>query len=170
MNDELPTEACRLLDQGGEYNFDDCKIAAYRLKGVDDKQLRQLCEAATDSYAREILNWPNGRLAKPEIFELDSQAALTDISACVQRFIDRLQTLLESQPPRMLPIYYKAFITASKDNAPGRTKLVLFHKPQGEQWRVDCVECPIAIELGLTVTSLTMTDETVEDVLERLGN
>jgi hypothetical protein len=69
----------------------------------------------------------------------------------------------------MLPIYYKAFIAASKDDPPGWTTLVLFHKPQGKDWQAECVGCPIGAELGLTVTSLTMTDETVEDVLERLG-
>jgi hypothetical protein len=170
MNEKVPAEACRFLDQGGEYNFDNCKVLAYRLQGVDDKQLRQVCEAATDSYAREILKWPNGRLAKPEIFKVDGQAACKDISDCVQRFLDCLQTLLKSQPPRMLPIYYKAFIAASKDDPPGRTTLVLFHKPQGEEWRADYVGCPVRAELGLTVTSLTMGDEAVEDVLERLGN
>jgi hypothetical protein len=65
-------------------------VLAYRLEGVDDKELRQVCEAATDGYTREILNWPNGRLATPEIFELDSQAAFNDISTCVQHFIGRL--------------------------------------------------------------------------------
>lgn len=170
MDIQLPADAGRLLNQAAtRHNFDSCKVLAYKLESQEENDVQQVCDGATDSYARKVLYWPNGRLAKPEIFEIvDSQTPFEDISACVQHFVHHLRTLLESNPPYMLPTYSEAFIATSKNVLPGRTTLVLLHKPDGQEWRVDCVKCPIEVELGLTVTSLTIVDETAANVLERL--
>lgn len=168
---QLPESAERLLERGEEYNYDNCKVLAYKLKDLGNGDLVHACEEATESYARHILYWPNGRLAKPDIFEpVNSDTTFEDIGACVEHFFHQLQTLLDANPPKMLPTYSGAFVAISREGLPTESTLVLLHKPHEQEWRVDCVQCPIEVELGLTVSSLTMVDETAENVIANLGN
>lgn len=166
---QLPQGASHLFDQAEDFNFDNSKVLAYRLKDLEAKDLTEACERATESYARKVLNWPSGRMEKPAIFDVvDSKTGLEDINACLRGFVRHFQGLLGTDPPKTLPTYYRAFVVMSKDELPDQSTIVLIHKPE-EEWQVDCVRCPVEAELGLTVTSLMMGDETVEDVLGRLG-
>ncbi|CAK4023147.1 Hypothetical predicted protein [Lecanosticta acicola] len=166
----LPSDVERLLDQSLRHNFDNSKILAYKLQDVQDNQVQELCSLATESYAKEALGWPRGRLEKPEIFQIVENQEFKDVDACLQDFVQRLRALLEDSPPYEFPIWSRAFVVAEKAGLPERCTVVLLHKkPDEGQWKVDCVGCPVEVELGMTVTSLTMQDETEEDVVERLG-
>lgn len=168
---ELPASAGQVLEQAGDHNFDNAKVLAYKLNGVETEQLQQTCDRATESYARKALKWPDGRLEKPDIFETVERprSGFTDLQACAEHFIQKLQTLLASDPPHQLPTYYKAFVVASKDEMPDRVAIVLMLQSDEGEWRADSVRCPVEEELGLTITSLTMGDEATEDTLQRLS-
>ena len=163
MNLQLPEGAEKILNLTETYNFDNCRMLAYNLS---DNDLQEVCERATESYARKVLKWPDGRLAKPEILEpVGGNTAFEDINSCLRHFVQHLEASLDLDSSKMLPILPEAFVVISKSD---HASLVLLHKPGEQTWRADCVQVPIEVELCLTATSLMMGDETAVDVFGRL--
>ncbi|CAL5873124.1 uncharacterized protein PFLUO_LOCUS7393 [Penicillium psychrofluorescens] len=168
---ELPPGASDVFDQGNQYALDNGLVFAYGLKEVTTAIIQETCNQATESYAKEILGWPNGRLAKPEIFSSVKEDTLFEnLGDCTKHFVRYLHDLFKSSPPKMLPTYPHAFIAVSKeedsrDKIPSHVILVLAHKSHG-QWQLEHRSVPLQVKLGLSVSSLTMGDVTAEDILD----
>lgn len=58
MKIDLPPDASDLFDQGTQYAVDDGKVFGYGLKDVTTAMVQETCNQATESYAKEILKWP----------------------------------------------------------------------------------------------------------------
>ena len=129
-----------------------------------------------DIVRRKILNWPNGRLAKPDIFEVHTgDGKLKGLDDCIELFVNLIRKALDStpqapagNPAEELPMYPHAFIILDGQND-GYVTLVLACESE-EGWKVEQCLVPVDFELGMTVESLRMGDITEEDVLVQFGD
>lgn len=161
---KLPENASAVFDQGGQYNVDNSTILTYGLQGVTSAKLKEACEEATESYAKKVLGWPSGRIAKPDLFEAATKSSFNDIGQCVEHFVEHLQKLYESTTDKLLSTFPHAFAVFSKDH-PSDATLVVAYEDNG--WSLG--QCLIAVDtqLGQTVDSLRMGDLSGEDILEQ---
>ncbi|KAF5671878.1 hypothetical protein FDENT_10724 [Fusarium denticulatum] len=164
--------ASRAFEKGNHHALENSTVLAYGLHGVTAADVQKACEIATETYAKKILNWPNGRLEKPEIFKVESHdGQLRDSNDCFERFIDHLHDVFETSPPKDLPVYPHAFVIMDGSclEKDATAMLVLAHKPEDE-WRVGHCHVPIEVELGLAVESLRLGDVTETDVLDQFAD
>lgn len=164
---ELPPDASDVLDQGTQYALDDGKVFAYGLKDVTTDVVQETCNLATESYAKEILNWPNGRLAKPDIFS-PVEGTFENLGDCTKHFVRHLRNLFKSSPPKQVPIYPYAFIAVSRVEISRNLALILAYKSKSHGlWQLEHRSVPVKVELGQSADSLRMGDEITEDILDR---
>ncbi|KAJ5126135.1 hypothetical protein N7448_005447 [Penicillium atrosanguineum] len=166
---ELPPGASGVFDQGNQYADDDGKVLGYGLKGVTTAMVHEACDQAIESYTKAILNWPNGRLAKPDIFSPVDEGTFEDLGACTTHFVRHLQDLFDSSPSKQVPAHPHSFIAISKDEVSPNAILVLAYKSHG-LWQVEHCLVPVQVELGQSVDSLRMGDETAKDILDRYAS
>ncbi|KAG4290098.1 hypothetical protein FPRO06_01984 [Fusarium proliferatum] len=143
-----------------------------RNKEVTTEDVQKACDVASKTYAKKILNWPDGRLEKPKIFKFESHdKEIRNVDDCIERFIGHLHDVFEVSPPKDLPIYPHAFVVMDGSclKADATATLVLAHKPEDE-WRVQHCSVPIEVELGLAVESLRLGDVTETDMLDEFTN
>lgn len=164
MSIGLPDNASEVFNRSCSFNVDNSAILAYSLAEVTSKSLNKICDRATESYARNVLNWPNGRLAKPNIFAAASQVELKDVEQCAKHFVQHLHTLYQSEPCKELPIYPFAFIVISKADLPENAIAVLAYQ-ENEVWRLGKRLIPIETRLGLSLESLRMGDISQQDIM-----
>lgn len=169
MSIDSPPDASDVFDRGNQYAVEDGKLLGYGLKGVTTAMVQDICNQATESYAKEILNWPNGRLAKPDIFSPVDEGTFEDLGECTKHFVKYLRDLFESSPPKQIPTYPHAFIAVSKDEAPHNATLVLAYKARG-LWQLEHRSVAVKVELGQSVDGLRMGDETAKDLLNRYAS
>lgn len=162
---DLPPGAGDLLEQGTHYAVDDGKVLAYGFNDVAAAMVQETCNQATESYAREVLQWPKGRLAKPDIFS-PVEGVFANLNDCTQHFLEYLQDIFKSSPLEQLPTYPHAFIAVSKNNLSSKVTLVLAHRSHGI-WQLKSVSVPVEVELGQSVDSLRMGDETTKGILDQ---
>ncbi|KAH7208582.1 hypothetical protein DER44DRAFT_838865 [Fusarium oxysporum] len=114
------------------------------------------CDIATETYAKKILNWPHGRLEKPEIFKVESHnGELKDLDDCIERFVGHLHGVFEASPPKDLPTYPHAFVVMDENCLKADATAILH------------CSVPIDVELGLAVESLRFGDVTETDMLDQ---
>ena len=139
----LPREAEKTLKQCGSYVVDDSEIFVYSQKG-EEEVVQAKCADAEESYARQVLNWPRGRLAKPKIFH-EPVAAPGGMEACVEHFFHHVGALLECRPgerARELEVYPFAFVVFDQDGPPDQVKVVVALNSEDDQWSLDvCKIC-----------------------------
>ncbi|KAF4956878.1 hypothetical protein FGADI_3481 [Fusarium gaditjirri] len=108
------------------------------LKDIDmnKRDIQQACDIATETYAKKILNWPNGRLEKPEIFKFESSGEMRDLGGCMQRFVSHHDEF-EASPPNDLPTNPHALVVMDENclKADETATMALVHKPDNK-WRV----------------------------------
>ncbi|KAI1027798.1 hypothetical protein LB503_011896 [Fusarium chuoi] len=161
-----------LFEKGNHHAVENSIVLVYGLHDVTPQDVQRPCDIATETYATKILNWPNGRLEKPEIFKVEKlDQELKDLDDCIERFASHLYGVFEASPPKDLPIYPHAFVVMDENclRADETATLVLAHKPEDE-WRVQQCSVPIEVELGLAVESLRLGDVTETDVLDQFTN
>ncbi|QGI62795.1 hypothetical protein CEK27_006766 [Fusarium fujikuroi] len=144
----------------------------YGLREVTTEDVQKACDVASKTYAMKILNWPNGRPEKPEIFRVENRdQELKDLDNCIERFVGHLHDVFEAPPPKDLPTYPHAFVVMDKNclGEDATATMVLAHKPEDE-WRVQHCSVPIEVELGLAVESLRLGDVTETDMLDKFTN
>ncbi|KAF9765434.1 hypothetical protein IL306_002279 [Fusarium sp. DS 682] len=172
MFQKITQEASDLLEKGNQHAVESSIVLTYGLHDVTPQDVQKACNIATEIYAKKILNWPNGRLDKPEIFKVESQdEELKDLDDFFSRFGSQLHDVFEASPHKDLPTYPHAFVVMDenclKDDA--TATLVLAHKPV-DDWRVQHCSVPIDVELGLAVESLRFGDMTEMDTLDQFTN
>ncbi|KAJ5475861.1 hypothetical protein N7475_001590 [Penicillium sp. IBT 31633x] len=166
MEIQVPLDVMEVFNEGNKYALEDGKLFVYGLKGTTTDVVQEICKQATESYAKDILNWPHGRLAKPEIFSPVDEGPLDDLGDCFKYFVKQLRDLFDSSPPKQLLTYPHAFIAVSKDEMPNNAILVIAYESCGI-WKLEYRSVPIQVELGQFVDSLRMGDESPEDRLDR---
>ncbi|EWG44768.1 hypothetical protein FVEG_05760 [Fusarium verticillioides 7600] len=172
MSYETSREARVVFEKGNHHALENSIILVYALHDVTPQDVQQACEIATETFAKKILNWPNGRLDKPEIFKVKSHhGQLRDSNDCFERFVNHLHDVFEASPPKDLPVYPHAFVIMDGSclEKDATAMLVLAYKPEDE-WRVGHCHVPIEVELGLAVESLRLGDVTETDMLDQFGH
>jgi hypothetical protein len=149
-----------------QYAVDNGKALAYGLKNVTKAMAQEACDKATESYAKEVLHWPNGRLAKPDIFSPVDAGQFENLGDCTKHFAAHLLDLFRSSPLKQLPTYPHAFLVISKEEMPSYATLVLAYKSRG-RWQLEHRSIPVYVEFGQPVESLRFSDETAEEILDR---
>lgn len=109
-------------------------VLAYGLDGVTIQEVKETCNRATELYTTSTLNWPNGPLAKPEIFNPVDEGSFNSIDACAEQFFKRMRELIESTSARAFPMYALAFVVVSKHELPDKVTLVVADDSDGN-WR-----------------------------------
>ncbi len=165
----LPKSAADAFSRGEHYNLDNSAILAYGLQGVASKQVQEICDRATESYAKQVLNWPNGQLAKPDIFIPASESSPENVAQCAERFVQHLNGLYPLEKGRELRTYPHAFVVICKGKLPD-TVLVVIAYQENETWCLKQRSVPIDVELGLSLDSLRFGDITEEDILNKFKN
>lgn len=99
----LPQDASDVFSKGNEYAVENGVVFAYDLKNFTTGMIQKSCDEATESYARQILNWPNSQLDKPEIFTPVGDGAFQNLNDCTEHFVRHLQALFESSRPWIFP-------------------------------------------------------------------
>jgi hypothetical protein len=100
-----------ISERCGYYVLDDSEIFVFSHNG-EEKQIRNKCTNAEESYARQVLGWPKGRLVKPSIFR-ESTTRTGDHQACVTQFFHHIGQLLERkahEDSKQLEVYPFAFV------------------------------------------------------------
>ncbi|KAL2205456.1 hypothetical protein CC79DRAFT_1048893 [Sarocladium strictum] len=157
------------FDRGSHHYVDLGLVLAFGLKNTPPSAVQGICDRATESFAREVLHWPNGRLIKPDIFKVDEVSEnLHDLDACTELFINRLRSLFESPPPYEIPIYPHAFIVVDEEDVqyPEHVTLAMAHQVD-ERWKIDYCVVPTHVELGMVVDSFRLGDGEKQDVLDK---
>ncbi|VZH87952.1 unnamed protein product, partial [Fusarium fujikuroi] len=161
-----------LFEKGNHHAVENSIVLVYGLHDVTPQDIQRACDTATETYAMKILNWPNGRPEKPEIFRVENRdQELKDLDNCIERFVGHLHDVFEAPPPKDLPTYPHAFVVMDKNclGEDATATMVLAHKPEDE-WRVQHCSVPIEVELGLAVESLRLGDVTETDMLDQFTN
>ncbi|KAH7229883.1 hypothetical protein BKA60DRAFT_441761 [Fusarium oxysporum] len=172
MPDKVSHKASVHFEKGNYHALENSMILVYGLHDITTEDVQQACDIATETNAKKILTWPNGRLEKPEIFRVKSHdEELKDLEHCIERFVGHLHDGFEASPPKDLPTYPHAFVVMDEDclKADATATLVLAHKPE-DDWRVQHCSVPIGVELGLAVESLRLGDVTETDMLNQFTN
>lgn len=164
-------ECAALFEKGNHYALDNAPITTFPANSTTSSAAQKICDEATESYARKILNRPNGRLEKPDIFEIyTGDEKFEDIDGCVELFVNLLRKALDhgpeppvQNPAEDLPMYPHAFIIVDGRND-GHATLVLACEIE-HGWKVEQCLVPVDVELGMVVESLRMGDMTEQDLL-----
>ncbi|KAH8170273.1 hypothetical protein LIA77_10817 [Sarocladium implicatum] len=169
MTSDFGLDLNDLFDKSGSFVLDNSLIVAYGLRKTPTEVVQQICDNATESYAREVLHWPLGRLMKPDIFRVEEHEDVQDKEACTNLFVQRLDALFQASPPRELPIYPRAFVIVdAQDGQPStHVTLALAHQVDNK-WQISYLKVPVDVELGMEVESLRMGDITAQDVVDQL--
>jgi hypothetical protein len=171
MTGDTVKEATHLFEKGNHYSLGNAEVLVYGLNDATTLAVQQVCDYATESYARKILNWPNGRLDKPDILKVDAQARkLQNVNECIKQFFYHIHKLFQSSPPYDLPIYPHAFVVVDMEKVQSNetvTLVVAYESDEG--WKMGHCSVPVQFELGLTVESLRMGDITEADVLNQFS-
>jgi len=162
-----------LFEKGNHYALDNAPIIAFPTNSTTLSTAQKICDQATEGYARKVLNWPNGRLEKPEIFEMyTGNEELGNLGDCIETFVNLLRKALDSateppvqNPAEELSMYPHAFIIVDGQND-GHITLVLACEIE-HGWKVEQCLVPVDVELGMAVESLRMGDITEQDLLEQ---
>ena len=165
-----------LFEKSLHYALDNAPIIAFPANGTTASAAQKICDEATESYARKILNWPNGRLAKSDIFEIHTgDEKLEGLDDCVELFVDLLQKTLDSapEPPAQNPaeelsMYPHAFVIVDGRND-GLVTFAVACETEGG-WKIEHCLVPVDVELGTTVESLRFGDITEEEVIDQFGD
>jgi hypothetical protein len=172
MHLQLPPDASDILEKGNQYALEMGEVLVYGLNDTTSDAVQQICDKATETFAKEVLNWPNGRLAKPDIFKgVTSDSQFKDLGDCLEAFLTQLRNLFQSSPPKALPIFPHAFIVVETKD-PKTTDIatvVLAYKSRGN-WRLEHCSIPIHVELGQQIDSLRMGDESAERILDMFSD
>jgi hypothetical protein len=159
-----------ILKQCGYYVLDDSEIFVFSHNG-EEKQVRNKCTDAEESYARQALGWPKGRLAKPSIFR-ESTTRPGDIQACVTQFVHHIGQLLEHKThegPKQLEVYPFAFVVFDYDDPSGQVTVVVALKGKDDQWSLDSCRIPLEVRLGQELDGLRMGDISTQDLVSSYG-
>jgi hypothetical protein len=159
-----------ILKQCGYYVLDDSEIFVFSHNG-EEKQVRNKCTDAEESYARQALGWPKGRLAKPSIFR-ESTTRPGDIQACVTQFVHHIGQLLEHKThegPKQLEVYPFAFVVFDYDDPSGQVTVVVALKGEDDQWSLDSCRIPLEVRLGQELDGLRMGDISTQDLVSSYG-
>lgn len=168
MSITLPKGAASAFETGRRYALDDSLTLGYAFQNTDHDHAQSICDEATESYARVTLHWPKGRLAKPDIFHVvdDASKPFKTLEECAEHFIQHLQSLYETSPPKQLQTYPHAFVALTQKGDADTAILAMAYEVDGE-WRMDHRTIPIHNELGLEVSSLCLGDTSAEDILRQ---
>ncbi|KAH7179949.1 uncharacterized protein B0J16DRAFT_403317 [Fusarium flagelliforme] len=166
-------ERATLFEKGSHYALDNAPIIVFPANGTTSSAAQKICDQATESYARKVLNWPNGRLDKPDIFEIyTGDEKLEDLNGCIETFVNLLRTALKpapeppvQSPAEDLPMYPHAFIIVDGRHD-GHVTLVLACEIE-HGWKLEHCLVPVDVELGMAVESLRMGDITEQDLLDQ---
>lgn len=164
-----PKGAADTFSRGEHYNLDNSTILAYGLQRVASEQVHQICNHAKESYAKNVLNWPNGRLAKPDMFAPVSESSPENVADCAEYFVQHLNGLYPPEKGRELPIYPHAFVVIYK-REPSNSVIVVVARHEDETWCLKQRSVPIDVELGMSLASLRFGDIIKEDFLNRFKN
>lgn len=169
MHDPLPSRsAVDFFQRCGDYAVDDGIVLVYHLADIHANDALKRCAHAEESYARKVLNWPKGRLAKPTIFDQTTTIS-ENLEICAAHFIHRLGQLLEQASPdrqKTLPVYPFAFIFVDQEPPGEKVTVVLaVANEQSGDWRLYPCRIPIEVELGSQLDSLRMCDVTAQDLV-----
>lgn len=167
MSVKLPDNASDILKRGSQYVIDNSPIFIYSLSGVTSSQVKAAGDRATESYARKVLNWPNGRLAKPDILTAASETSLKTVDECAEHYITHLRDLYQLEETA-LSTYPHAFVVISKDCLPDNAATILACEKDGK-WSFEQVALPIEVELGMSLENLRMGDISTQDILDKHG-
>ncbi|KAJ6786217.1 hypothetical protein PWT90_05751 [Aphanocladium album] len=173
MSLTVPENAPGAFTRGSSYtNLENSSVLAYRLQGVTVDTVIQVCRRATETYAREILNWPEGRLTKPDIFSsADAHVGAESVEQCAELFAQHLTDLYQSSSPKedktTLSTYPYAFIVVSPAELPHNAIVVVVAYPDRETWRLEQRLLPVDVELGQCLDSLRRGDISAGAILHR---
>jgi hypothetical protein len=159
-----------VLRQCGNYVLDDSEIFVFSHNG-EEKQVRNKCADAEESYARQVLGWPKGRLAKPSIFG-ESTTRPGEIQGCFAQFVYHLGQLLERnahEDSKELEIYPFAFVVFDHDDPSGQVTVVVALKSEDDQWSLESCRIPLEVRLGQELDSLRMGDISTQDLVSAYG-
>lgn len=168
----LPLNADSILQKCRTYVLDDSKFSVYSLEGVEGKDVQSKCTKAEESYARQVLRWPKGRIAKPIIFDTPSTAS-KDVDACVQHFIYHLDHVIDKPPHeehKDLAVYPFAFVIFGRANYADKATVVVALESEDGKWRLCPCRMPIDVDLGQQLDSLRMGDIATQDLVTRYGD
>jgi len=161
-----------IFNNCGYHVVDDGTVMVYHKAEIEADDILRRCAHAEDSYARKVLNWPSGRLAKPTIFA-KTTAISESLEACAAHFMDRLSRLLERaslDQDRILPEYPFAFVFVDQECPLDQVTVVLaVANEESGDWRLCPCRIPIEAELGSQLDSLRMSDVTGQDLAELYG-
>ncbi|KAF5664692.1 hypothetical protein FHETE_6963 [Fusarium heterosporum] len=169
MSVNLTKDIGDILEKGSHHYLENAQVLAYGLNDATMEAVQQVCDRATESYAREILN---RRFGTPDIFKVDTcDGKLKDLYDCIDHFIDCIRILFETSPPYDLPIYPHAFIIIDTEKVQSsETVTLVVAYEENEEWKLGHCSVPVKAELGLTVESLRMGDITEEDALGQFSD
>lgn len=123
----LPQDASDVFSKGNSHAVENGLMFAYGLENVTTAMVQKSCDKATESYARQILNWPQGQLDKPDIFTPVGDGAFQTLDDCTKHFVRHLRALLESSPPKAIPTYPHGYVAFSeKDMSTSATLVVAY--------------------------------------------
>ncbi|PNP82115.1 hypothetical protein FNYG_04304 [Fusarium nygamai] len=135
MAQKTSQHASHLFEKGAHHALENSTVLTYGLHDVTTSDVQKACDIATETFAKKILNWPNGRLEKPEIFKVESRdEQLRDSNDCFELFIGHLHDAFEASPPKDLPTYPHALIIMDGSclEKDATATLVLAYKPEDE--------------------------------------
>ena len=159
-----------ILKQCGSYVLDDSEIFVFSHSG-EEQQVQNKCTDAEESYARQVLGWPKGRLAKPSIFR-EPTTSPGDIQSCVTRFFHHIGQLLERkahEDSKQLEVYPFAFVFFDHDDPSGQVTVVVALNGEDDQWSLDSCRIPLEVQLGQELDSLRMGDISTQDLVSSYG-
>lgn len=171
----LLPNAGKILSQSSNYVLDDSKIAVYSLQQNEQQVIQTKCTEAEESYARQVLYWPHGRLAKPSIFQ-NSAITSDSLEACVEHFILHLERLIDGksreESSRELETYPLAFVVFGDhhEDSPDRvTVVVALQSEDDDRWSLDTCRIALDVYLGQELDSLRMSDISTQDLVSSYG-
>ncbi|KAI7214136.1 hypothetical protein KC333_g6174 [Hortaea werneckii] len=159
-----------ILEQCEYYVLDDSEIFVFSCSG-EEKQVRIKCTNAEESYARQVLGWPKGRLAKPSIFR-ESTTRPGNIQACVTQFVHHIGQLLERkahEDSNELEVYPFAFVVFDHDDPSSQVTVMVALKGEDDQWSLESCRIPLEVQLGQKLDSLRMGDISEQDLVSSYG-
>lgn len=165
MEIPLPENAPGAFTDGSGYVLDNSFILAYGLQGVSSDTVTEVCHRATETFAREVLKWPHGRLAKPDIFTVSVKRGVDSVEQCAQHFTRHLTDLYKTVQSRELPTYPHAFVVITEEQLPSKAVVVLANQAN-DAWHLEQRLLPVNVELAMQLESLRLGDITKQDILD----
>ncbi|KAI6851747.1 hypothetical protein KC338_g8939 [Hortaea werneckii] len=159
-----------ILEQCSYYVLDDSEIFVFACSG-EEKQVRNKCTDAEESYARQVLGWPKGRLAKPSIFR-ESTTRPGNVQACLTQFVHHIGQLFERkthEDSNQLEVYPFAFVVFDHDDPSSQVTVMVALKGEDDQWSLESCRIPLEVQLGQELDSLRMGDISTQDLVSSYG-